>query len=80
MLLAVVGSAEQCSNTLSQFELYNKCCFLFSCPAYSDVRQKNSILFLQTFPVPDFLTNSKPNACGGFLTDNFSHRKPIVST
>ena len=80
MLLAVVGSAEQCSNMLSQFEPYNKCCSLFSCPAYSHVRQKNSSLFLQTFPVPDFLTKSKPNACGGFLTEYFSHEKPIVST
>ena len=56
--------------------------FLFSCPAYSDVRQKYASLFQQAFYVSDFYTNykSEPNACGGFLRDCFSRRKSIVST
>ena len=54
--------------------------FLFSCPAYSDVRQKHTSLFQQAFTVSDFFTNSEPNACGGFLRECFSLRKSIVST
>ena len=53
--------------------------FLFSCPAYSDVRQKHASLFQQAFTVSDFFTNSEPNACGGFLRECFSFRKSIVS-
>ena len=40
--------------------------FLFSCPAYSDVKQKLASLFQQAFPVSDVLTDSESNACGGF--------------
>ena len=54
--------------------------FLFSCPAYSDVRQEYASLFQHAFSVSDFFTNSEPNACGGFLTDSLSPRKSIVST
>ena len=54
--------------------------FLFSCPAYSDVRQKHASLFQQAFTVSDFFTNSEPNACGGFLRECFSLEKSIVST
>ena len=54
--------------------------FLFSCPAYSDVRQKHASLFQQAFTVSDFFTNSEPNACGGFLRECFSLGKSIVST
>ena len=54
--------------------------FLFSCPAYSDVRQKHASLFQQAFTVSDFFHNSEPNACGGFLRECFSLRKSIVST
>ena len=42
--------------------------------------EKYASLFQQGFSVSDFLTNSEPNACGGFLRDYFSHRKSIVST
>ena len=83
ILLAVVSSAEQCSNTLSQLQPHNKCvvcCFLFDCSAYSDDRQKHDSLFLQTTSVSHFLTNSESNACGGFLREYFSHIKSIVST
>ena len=54
--------------------------FLFSCPAYSDVRQNHASLFQQAFTVSDFFTNSEQNACGGFLRECFSLRKSIVST
>ena len=54
--------------------------FLFSCPAYSDVRQKHASLFQQASTVSDIFTNSEPNACGGFLREYFSLRKYIVST
>ena len=33
---------------------------LFSCPAYSDVRQEYAILFQQAFSVSDLFTNSEP--------------------
>ena len=54
--------------------------FLFSCPAYSDVRQKYANLFQPAFSMSDFFTNSEPNACGGFLRECFSRRKSIAST
>ena len=54
--------------------------FLFSCPAYSDVRQKHASLFQQAFSVSDFFTYSEPNACGGFLRECFSRRNSIAST
>ena len=46
--------------------------FLFSCPAYSDVRQKHASLFQQAFSVSDFFTDSEPNACGGSVRECFS--------
>ena len=38
--------------------------FLFSCPAYSDVRQKYASLFQQAISVSHIFTNCEPNACG----------------
>ena len=40
--------------------------FLFSCPAYSDARQKYTNLFQQTFSVSDSFTDPEPNACDDF--------------
>ena len=54
--------------------------FLYSCTAYSGVRQKYASLVQQAFSVSDFFTNSEPNACGGFLRECFPYRKSIVST
>ena len=45
--------------------------FLFSCAAYSDVRQKYANLFQQAFSVSDSFTNSELNACGGLLSECF---------
>ena len=56
--------------------------FLFSCPAYSDARQKHAgaSLFQQAFIVSDFFTNSELNACGGFRRECLSLEESIVST
>ena len=39
--------------------------FLFSCPAYNDVRQNYASLLQQAFSVSDCFTDSQPNASGG---------------
>ena len=54
--------------------------FLFSCPAYSDVRQNCASLFQQAFSVSDFSPKSEPNARGGLLRQFVPRRKSIVST
>ena len=46
--------------------------FSFSCPAYSDVRQKHASLSQQAFSVSVFFAKSGPNACGCFLRECFS--------
>ena len=33
--------------------------FLYSCPAFSDVKQKHASLFQQALSVSDFFTNSE---------------------
>ena len=54
--------------------------FLFSCPAYSDVRQNYASLFQQAFSVSDFFPKSEPNARGGLLRQFVPRKKSIVST
>ena len=63
-----------CARFASSKDVEDEQHFLFSYPAYRDVRLTYASLLQQAFSVSDFFTNSDPNACG-FLRKCFSRKK-----
>ena len=68
------------TDTAGQVEYACAAALLAALPAHSMHVCMYASHFQQAFSVPDFFTNSEPNACGAFVRECYSHRKSIVTT